>query len=263
MRGVKRHAKIGLESLQLNCAIVVACSTMKRGCSSYCATTMFIRFRQTPKRLQISLVETRRVDGKVRHQHVAALGSIAVPWSVADRVSFWAALHQRLGRLSNRIIADDLHKLMAAIHERVPMVLPDEQRQVQVENAEHDLAVWSGLRYMNAGTPADHKGLAAKVTKKIADLEASTIDAAARSEAAKERLTRIKNGEDVSGGLGRPKSFDEILRDAGFTEADFRHWRVLGSMSDATSKEYLAAIGPNERRERAIARAVLRKHRAP
>jgi hypothetical protein len=34
---------------------------------------MFIRFRETPHRLQLSLVETRWVDGKVRHEHFPSL----------------------------------------------------------------------------------------------------------------------------------------------------------------------------------------------
>ena len=37
---------------------------------------MFVRFRQTAYRLQVSLVETRRAEGKVKHEHVASLGSI-------------------------------------------------------------------------------------------------------------------------------------------------------------------------------------------
>jgi hypothetical protein len=44
---------------------------------------MFVRFRQTDYRLQVSLVETRRLDGKVRHEHIAGLGSVECPPSVA------------------------------------------------------------------------------------------------------------------------------------------------------------------------------------
>jgi hypothetical protein len=41
-----------------------------------CHYAMFVRFRQTAQRLQASLVETRRIDGKVRHEHIAGLGSV-------------------------------------------------------------------------------------------------------------------------------------------------------------------------------------------
>jgi hypothetical protein len=65
---------------------------------SYRATTMFVRFRETRNRLQVSLVEARRIDGKARHEHVAGLGSIEMPPSIADRIAFWNRLHQRLAR---------------------------------------------------------------------------------------------------------------------------------------------------------------------
>jgi hypothetical protein len=77
---------------------------------------MFARFRQSSRRLQVSLVETRRLDAKVRHEHVASLGSIGVPPSVADRVAFWSQLHQRLARLSNRVDADTQSKILGAVH---------------------------------------------------------------------------------------------------------------------------------------------------
>jgi hypothetical protein len=43
---------------------------------------MFVRFRQA-RRLQVSLIETRRVAGKVQHEHVASLGAVDIPPSVA------------------------------------------------------------------------------------------------------------------------------------------------------------------------------------
>ena len=50
---------------------------------------MFVRFRQTSRRLQVSLVETRRVDGRVRHEHIASLGAILHRLEIADRMEFW------------------------------------------------------------------------------------------------------------------------------------------------------------------------------
>jgi|SRR5262244_2412646 len=46
---------------------------------------MFVRFRDAGRRLQVSLVETRRADGKVRHEHIASLGSIVMPTTVLSR----------------------------------------------------------------------------------------------------------------------------------------------------------------------------------
>jgi hypothetical protein len=82
---------------------------------------MFVRFRQSAQRLQLSLVETRREGGKVRHEHVASLGTAATPLTIAARVDFWTRLHQRLGRLSNRVDAAMQAKVLGAVHARVPM----------------------------------------------------------------------------------------------------------------------------------------------
>ena len=96
--------------------------------SSYRATTMFVHFRETPYGLAMSLVETGRENGKVRHEHVASLGSIETPPSVAARIEFWRDLHERLAQLSHRLDAERRGKVMVAVHARVPMVTPEEQR---------------------------------------------------------------------------------------------------------------------------------------
>jgi len=87
---------------------------------------MFVRFRQNCHRLQCSVVETRRVAGKVRHEHVAALGAIEVPPSVADRVAFWAGLHQRLFMLSSRVDAETQAKIVGAIQMGIAIPTADE-----------------------------------------------------------------------------------------------------------------------------------------
>jgi hypothetical protein len=37
---------------------------------------MFVRPRKSMSKVRLSLVETRRVGGKVKHEHVASLGSL-------------------------------------------------------------------------------------------------------------------------------------------------------------------------------------------
>jgi hypothetical protein len=88
---------------------------------------MSVRFRETPYGLQVSLIRTRRECGKVRHEHIAGLGAIAIPASAADRIDFWRRLHAHLSALSNRI-GDEQGKILGAVHERIPMPTPDEQR---------------------------------------------------------------------------------------------------------------------------------------
>ena len=65
---------------------------------------MFTRFRQTARRLQVSFVETRRINGQVRHSHVASLGAIRVSPSAADCIAFWTKLHQRLATLRFAVV---------------------------------------------------------------------------------------------------------------------------------------------------------------
>src|SRR5690242_13132208 len=96
---------------------------------------MFVRYRETKRKLQASLIETRRADGKVQHEHIASLGSIVREPSVHARVEFWARLHGRLARLSNRLSAEERDKVLASIHARVPMPSIDERKAAQLENA--------------------------------------------------------------------------------------------------------------------------------
>jgi hypothetical protein len=95
---------------------------------SHRATTMFVHFRRTPYGLAMSLIENRRENGKVRHEHVVSLGSIEMPPSVAARIEFGRRLHERLDELSNRLDAEMRGKVMDAVHVRIAMVTPDEQR---------------------------------------------------------------------------------------------------------------------------------------
>jgi ABC transporter substrate binding protein len=94
-------------------------------------TTMIVHFRETPYGLAMSLVQTRRENGKVRHEHVASLGSIETPPSVAAPIEFWRELDERLAQLSNRLDAETRGKVMGAVHARVPMVTPDEKRDAE------------------------------------------------------------------------------------------------------------------------------------
>jgi hypothetical protein len=95
---------------------------------------MFVRFRETPYGLQVSLIQTRREGGKVRHGHVAGLGAIAVPSSPVDRIAFWQSLHARLSALSNRIGDVDLHSnlRLGPIWERVALRLRLARRSVSI-----------------------------------------------------------------------------------------------------------------------------------
>jgi hypothetical protein len=53
-------------------------------------------------------------------------------------MEFWRGLHERLAQLSNRLDVETLGKVMGAVHARVPMVSPEEQRALQLGSAKKD-----------------------------------------------------------------------------------------------------------------------------
>ena len=81
---------------------------------AYRATTMFVHFRETPYGLAMSLVENRRENGRICHEHVASLGSI-------ETTSGWPSSPTGL---TPRCGARSWWRCNA----RVPMVTPEEQR---------------------------------------------------------------------------------------------------------------------------------------
>src|ERR1700681_2586525 len=151
---------------------------------------MFVRFRQSRLRLQVSLLETRRINGKVRNEHVASLGSVEMPATAASRLAFWARLHDRLAKLSNRLDATAQGKILGDVHARIPMVTLDEQRALQLENAEADEKWWTGLQDIGQSQVSGHKELVATAEQAIASGEAEIAKATAKVVAAKNRVER-------------------------------------------------------------------------
>jgi hypothetical protein len=220
---------------------------------------MFVRFRQNARRLQVSLVETRRAGGKVKHEHIASLGSIKLPLSIADRIAFWQRLHERLARLSNRI---DPATILGAIHAKVPMVTPQEQHQLKLENAQADERYWSFLHDSHEDVVADHKRLVGNAEAKIAEGQKAAAMAQTNATEAKARVERLERGEDVPGGLGEPVELERQLRDAGFTTRDLNHMRLLAKVCDLVGDDRVigymtkASIKASEREGRAALRRI-------
>jgi hypothetical protein len=200
---------------------------------------MFVRFRETKTRLQLSLVETRRNGGKVCHEHIASLGSIETPPSVAARIEFWRRLHDRLGKLGNRVDPATQAKMLGDVHARVPMVTPEEQRALQLDNAKADADRWSSIHGMQVATVEDQKGLAATVADAITHGEVNAAEAQAKAKAAHERVERIERGENVEGGLGNPatrEDFEAALIKAGFTREELRHCERVSTLHDVAQR---------------------------
>src|SRR3954447_2218191 len=131
---------------------------------------MFVRFRATARRLQASLVETHRRDGKVRHAHVASR-SVPLGLSRADRIAFWTALHPRLAKLDNRLDGTAKVAILTALHARIPMATPDEQQAERLTLAAEGAKQWDTLASVQTATLADKKSLLATIQREVAQLE--------------------------------------------------------------------------------------------
>jgi len=202
--------------------------------------------------------------------HVASLGSIETPPSIADRVAFWQRVHERLAKFSNRVGAEDQGKVLAAVHGKVPMPAIDEQRALQFENARADADLWAGIRDMHAETVQGHKGLIASAERAVADGEAQAAQADAKAKASQDRVERIQSGEDVPGGLGNGHTRD-MKKITGMTEAELRHCEDfakacrIAEASSPTSWEDLMAeeVRQMMRTMKAVRRAFIRRHLRP
>jgi hypothetical protein len=228
------------------------------------ATTMFVRFRPSARRLQVSLVETTRSSGKVTHGHVAGLGSINVSPSPADRIEFWMKLHQRLATLANRIDDETRNKIFAAIHAKIPLPTLDDQLAVQADNAKSDVEFWETLHDLQVSEIEDHKAALAALQLSIADREPRAANAAAKASAAQERVDRIAKGEAV-GRLGKPSTLKDLLAGIGWKPSDVRHAVRLAELgeSDGGWAELMGEINKRQRRsEKAATRAILAKRRS-
>jgi hypothetical protein len=86
----------------------------------------------------------------------------------------------------------------------------------------------------------DHKQLVATAQRAVTEAEARKADAAAKIATAKDRIERIKRGEDVDGGLGKPlaqKDVFRILREAGWTMSTLRHMKLFNVAADFVGLE--------------------------
>ncbi len=202
---------------------------------------MFVRFRQSDRRLQASLVEARREGGRVRQTHVASLGSIPLALSVGDRMAFWISLHQRLDRLDNRLDAAARFAILAAVHARVPMVTPDEQHAEQLGRAEADAHFWTMIDERNESLIEQGAVMRAGGERMVAAAEAEKARLSVDVAASKARLARAQAGEIVA--APKPMSAKSILKALGITQTEMRHYQRLGLIHDLDlTDEFIAEL---------------------
>jgi 2-hydroxychromene-2-carboxylate isomerase len=217
---------------------------------------MFPRFRETGRRLQVSLVETHRVDGRIRNSHVAGLGSVGVPASPADRWEYWTKLISRMEALANRVTGDTKAAILTAVDARIPMLTPEEQQAVQVDYAKEDVRQWEMVHGLNADRLNGHKKVAAKVARDIAAAEAGAEIGACVVKAAQARLTRAAAGEVVA--VTKLTTAEALLKATGITPTEMRHMRTLAKLDEAALPKIVeAGMRGAKRAEHAAARAIL------
>ena len=112
---------------------------------------------------------------------------------------------------------------------RIPMVMPDELRALQLENAEAVERQWSALQAISEEKLAGHKAVATKLKQTIADDETAAAGAGSQASRAKDRITRLKAGENVAG-IDKPL---DLIREFGFTMRGLRSRRRSGPCSAA------------------------------
>jgi hypothetical protein len=196
---------------------------------------MFVRFRQNGRRQQVSLLETRRADGRVRNEHVASLGSVELPQTVEARLVFWRRLHERLAKLSNRIDAATQGKILTDIHARVPMVTLDEQRDLQLRNAEADEQLWTTMRSLSEDNLADLRQLVGQTERNMDQIKPLIANADAKATIARDRVEKLKKGEALSGGLGKPRTREDVIAALGLSKRDVRRCLALAELCQSES----------------------------
>jgi hypothetical protein len=199
---------------------------------------MFVRFRAVRHRLVVNLVETRRGNGGVRSEHIARLGSVALPEppSMRERIRFWRELKDRFRdialRLANRVSADDRRKALAAIHARIPK--PTEQ-DIKVEREHDDIALLERMRKgcseHEAETTKHKESIIASFDEDIAWDRAFASDADGLLTRAQTRLLKLLRGEEPPGD-GDPvrelaDAYGKLLAERSGLTAIVAHHRAL------------------------------------
>jgi hypothetical protein len=134
------------------------------------------------------------------------------------------------------------------------------------KNAEDDERFWDAMRDIGASSVEEHKALISSAEKRIAEQAPRVAEAAEKVEAAKSRLEKLKRGEDVAGGLGKPFDVERALKAEGFTERDLRRMRLLASLTEIEMKQARAktcseVVGAADRAIEREARRIVRARR--
>ena len=114
------------------------------------------------------------------------------------------------------------------------------------------------MRDMGSASVEEHKALISRAETRIAEHATTAAEAEERAQAAKDRLERIRRGESVPGGLGKPFDVERALKAAGWTQRMLRRARLQWSLSTAEFETALANMNAVEAIDKAFERAARR-----
>jgi hypothetical protein len=126
---------------------------------------------------------------------------------------------------------------MAELHQRVPMVTPDELHTLTIFQAERDLQQWDRLAAMHADVAAGHDGLATTATK-AAERGRQAAEVATRlADEARDRLARARAGETVA--ETREMTREEMRLALGWSRHEEQRAIALSSLSPAEFEAHM------------------------
>ncbi len=145
-----------------------------------------------PYRLKVILVENKRVNGKVKQETIAVLGSIEATWlpefwegigkkkatklktekwelySLGERFAFWKIANRRLKKLDNRL-GPDLKRIRMAAHARVPYPMEAGKNRLELLEAKEDLDDWRDIIKLYEKSIENHAEIIKRAEQDLAE----------------------------------------------------------------------------------------------
>jgi len=171
-----------------------------------------------PYRIQVQLVENRRVEGRIKQEHVAQLGSIeghllpaffegvsteiagamkSPGWeraSIRARAAFWKGCNAKMKQLSNRI-GPELKALRMAIHGRIPWPMDPERKRLELLDAEADEQLFRSLHGQTTAMVEANKRIIERATTDKARLEREARLEAEQALAAARKVASLRKAK--------------------------------------------------------------------
>jgi len=145
---------------------------------------MFIRFRESHRRLKVYITENIRRDGRVRQEIIVYLGSVEtalVPHnlkrerdSITGRVAFWEAANPKLKNLANRL-GPDQQRLRMAVHARIPWPMHAERERLELLGAQAEADLWHRLYGDSSKLIEANEKLIAKANEQNSELRRDAL----------------------------------------------------------------------------------------